>query len=138
MVCERRAFQVLRPTPTATTSLCGCRDPGERTIASPHGPHWGPFFGVRHIVEKDGKKRTYRGHLDRWLAEVLDNRGLPISYGAPNATPHVERLVRTLREEALDHFIFLSIGHIRRVLSEFVRHYKGGRPSQASHGIPAP
>ena len=72
---------------------------------------------------------TCRSHLDRWLAEVLDIRGLPIPYGAPNATPHVERLVRTLREEALDHFIFLSVGHIRRVLSEFVRHHNGGRPS---------
>ena len=95
-------------------------------------------YRSQHIVEKDGKKRTYRSHLDRWLAEVLDIRGLHIPYGAPNATPHVERLVRTLREEALDHFIFLSVGHVRRVLSEFVRHYNGGRPSQAIHGIPAP
>ena len=86
-------------------------------------------YRSQHIVEKDGKKRTCRSHLDRWLAEVLDIRGLPIPYGAPNATPHVERLVRTLREEALDHFIFLSVGHIRRVLSEFVRPYNGGRPS---------
>ena len=95
-------------------------------------------YRSRHIVEKDVKKRTCRSHLDRYLAEVLDIRGLPIPYGAPNATPHVERLVRTLREEALDHFIFLSADHIRRVLSEFVRHYNGWRPSQAIHGIPAP
>ena len=95
-------------------------------------------YKTQHIVEKDGKKRTSRSHLDRWLVEVLDIRGLPIPYGAPNATPHVERLVRTLREEALDHFIFLGVDHIRRVLSEFVRHYNGGRPSQAIHGIPAP
>ena len=94
------------------------------------------------------KHRTCRSHLDLWLADVLDIRGLPIPYGAPNATPHVEWLVRTLREEALDHFIFLSVGHastrdeyhgpqdaslfapfVRRVLSEFVSHYNGGRPS---------
>ena len=75
------------------------------------------------------RRRPYRSHLDRWLAEMLDIHGLPIRYGASNATPHVERLVRTLREEALDHFIFLGVGHIRRALSEFVCHYNGGRPS---------
>ena len=95
-------------------------------------------YRSRHIVEKDGKKRTCRSHLDRWLGEVLGVRGLPIPYGAPNATPHVERLVRTLREEALDHFIFLSVGHIRRVLWEFVRHYNGGRPSLRSTGSRRP
>ncbi len=47
-------------------------------------------------------------------------------------------MVRTLREEALDHFIFLGTGHVRRVLSKYVRHYNGVRPSQANHGTPAP
>ncbi len=95
-------------------------------------------YRPRHTVEKDGKKRSYRSHLDQWLDDALDVRGLPIPYGAPNASPHVERLVRTLREEALDHFIFLGAGHVRRVLSRYVRHYNGGRPSQAIHGIPVP
>ena len=33
--------------------------------------------------------------------------GIPIPYGAPNASPHIERCIRMLREEALDHFILL-------------------------------
>jgi putative transposase len=61
-----------------------------------------------------------------------------IPYGAPNASPYVERFIRTLREEALNHFIFLSIDHIRRVVAEYIRYYNGGRPSQAIHGIPDP
>ena len=64
--------------------------------------------------------------------------GLPIPYGAPHASAHVERLLRTLREEALDHFIFLGIDHVRRVVMEYVRYYNGARPSQAIHGIPEP
>ena len=52
--------------------------------------------------------------------------------------PHVERFVRTLRNEALDHFIFLSVDHIRHVAMEYVRYYNGARPSQAIHGIPEP
>ncbi|MBU2690718.1 MAG: hypothetical protein KJ970_07295 [Candidatus Eisenbacteria bacterium] len=42
--------------------------------------------------------------------------GHPILYGAPNASPHVERFNRTLGQEALNHFNFLGINHIRRVV----------------------
>ena len=95
-------------------------------------------FGRRLAVKRNGKTRSYRCHLDRWLDEVMCIEGLPIPYGAPNASPHIERFNRTLREDALDHFIFLTIDHIRRVVTEFIRYYNGGRPSQAIHGIPDP
>jgi hypothetical protein len=89
-------------------------------------------------VEKNGRHRSYRCHLDRWLDDVMQIEGLPIPYGAPNASPHVERFMRTLRQEALDHFIFISEGHIRHVVMEYVHYYNGARPSQAIHGIPDP
>jgi putative transposase len=95
-------------------------------------------FGRPVKVERDGKTRSCRCHLDRWLHEVVGIEGLPIPYGAPNASPHVERFMRTLRQEALDHFIFLSADHVRRVVMEYVRYYNGARPSQAIHGIPDP
>jgi hypothetical protein len=95
-------------------------------------------FDRRVTVERNGRKRSYRCHLDRWLCEVTGIEGLPIPYGAPNASPHVERFMRTLREEALDHFIFFSVDHIRRVVSQFVKYYNGARPSQAIHAIPDP
>ena len=63
--------------------------------------------------------------------------GIPI-YSAPNASPHIERLMRTFREEALNHFIFLTADHIRRVVREYVRYYNGARPSQAIHAISDP
>jgi putative transposase len=93
-------------------------------------------FGTSVKVERDGRTRSYRCHLDRWLHEVMGIKGLPIPYGATNATPHVERFMRTLREEALNHFVFLSIDHVRRAVTEFIRYYNGARPSQAIHGIP--
>ena len=95
-------------------------------------------FGPPVQVERDGKTRSYRCQLDRWLHEVMGLQGLPIPYGAPNASPHVERFMRTLRQEALNHFIFLSADHIRHVVAEFIRYYNGARPSQAIHGIPDP
>ena len=94
-------------------------------------------YGGRPTGDRD-RTCSYRCHLDRWLDEVIGVEGIPIPYGAPNASPHVERFVRTLREEALNHFIFLSVDHVRRVVCEYVRYYNGARPSQAIHGIPDP
>jgi hypothetical protein len=69
---------------------------------------------------------------------ALEIDGLPIPSGAPDASLHVERFMRTLREEAPNHFIFLTADHIHRVVTEYVRCYNGARPSQAIHGIPDP
>jgi hypothetical protein len=35
--------------------------------------------------------------------------------------------MRTLREEALDHFLFLSVAHLRRVVNTYVAYYNGSR-----------
>jgi hypothetical protein len=43
--------------------------------------------------------------LDRWLSVTMDIEGLPTPYWAPNANPHIERSHRTLREDALNHFL---------------------------------
>jgi transposase InsO family protein len=83
-------------------------------------------------------------HLDLWLDQVLKVKGIPIPYHAPNANAHVERFNRTLREDALNHFIFLDEDHVRRVVREFVSFYNGARPSQGRkrsfrvHAIPEP
>ena len=82
--------------------------------------------------------RCFRCHFDRWLFEVMGIKGIPIPYGAPNANAHVERFHRTLREAALNHFIFLSEKHLRRICREFVEYYNRARPSQAIGRIPDP
>ena len=97
------------------------------------------IFGQYRDRERRGQKgRRYRCRLDLWLADVMQIEGIPIPYGAPNASPHVERFNRTLRHEALNHFLFLSERHVLRVCREFVRYYNGARPSQATHAIPDP
>jgi transposase InsO family protein len=42
---------------------------------------------------------------------------------APRANAVAERVVRTLREECLDHLIVLDERHLRRILAEFVEYY---------------
>ena len=75
--------------------------------------------------------RCFRCHFDRWLFQVMGIKGIPIPYGAPNANARVERFHRTLREAALDHFIFFSERHVCRICREFVEYYNRARPSQA-------
>jgi transposase InsO family protein len=50
----------------------------------------------------------------------------------------VERLNRTLREQVLNHFIFLNPRHLLRVLRSYVEYYNRARPSQAIGAIPDP
>jgi transposase InsO family protein len=68
----------------------------------------------------------------------MDIKGLPTPYHAPNANARVERFHRTLREDALNHFIFLNAAHVGRVVREFIEYYNRARPSQATHAIPDP
>ena len=98
----------------------------------------GIFGQFRDRKRRGEKDRRYRCHLDLWLADVMGIDGIPIPYGAPNASPHIERFNRTLREEALNHFIFLNAQHVRRVCREYVDFYNRARPSQALHAIPDP
>jgi transposase InsO family protein len=98
----------------------------------------GIFGQYRDGRRRGEKSRRYRCQLDLWLTEVMGIRGLPIPYGVPNASPHIERFNLTLRTEALDHFIFLNVGHVLAVCREFVEYYNRARPSQALHAIPDP
>ena len=95
----------------------------------------GPF---RDRKRRGEKGRRYRCRLDLWLADLMGIEGIPIAYGAPKASPHIERLNRTLRKEALHHFIFLNVSHVRRVGAEYREFYHGARPSQALHAIADP
>jgi transposase InsO family protein len=85
-----------------------------------------------------GHRRTFRCSLDQWLYECLCTTGIPTPYMAPNANPHIERWHRTLRQEALNHFVFLSERHLFRTIKTYVTYYNRGRPSQAINAIPDP
>lgn len=47
---------------------------------------------------------------------------------APQANAIAERVIRTIRQECLDHVIVLNERHLRRLLGEFVPYYNGSRP----------
>ncbi len=98
------------------------------------------IFGQRGSppARKRGAGTRYRCSLDEWLDRMMGIRGLPIPHGAPNASAHIERFMRTLREECLRHFIFVSEGHLRRTVGEYVRYFNGSRVHQGTGSIPEP
>jgi hypothetical protein len=98
----------------------------------------GIFGQLRDRKRRGEKGRRYRCHLDLWLTDVMGIEGIPIPYGAPNASPQIERFNRTLREGALNHFIFLDARHVLHVCREYAEYYNRARPSQALHAIPDP
>jgi putative transposase len=65
-------------------------------------------------------------------------QGIAIPFGAPNAPPHVERLIGTLRRECLDRMLIWNERHLRCVLTEFVAWYNRGSLHQGLNAIPDP
>jgi transposase InsO family protein len=52
---------------------------------------------------------------------------------APRANAIAERVVRTLRNECLDHLIVVNEAHLRAVLGEFAAYYNADRPHRSLH-----
>jgi putative transposase len=95
-------------------------------------------FGPSSVITNPatGRRKTYRTTLDRWLPDVLQVSGLPVSLAVMN--PYVERFWLSLESECLDHFLFLSEDHLRRTLAEYIAYYHGARFHQGLHAIPDP
>jgi putative transposase len=50
---------------------------------------------------------------------------------APRMNAHCERVIGTIRREALDHVLLMNEAHARQVLADFERHYNAHRPHRA-------
>jgi putative transposase len=50
---------------------------------------------------------------------------------APRANATCERMIGTLRRELLDRLLIVNEHHLRRVLTEYLRHYNAARPHRA-------
>jgi len=55
---------------------------------------------------------------------------------SPRANCFAERYVGTLRRECLDHLLIHGERHLRRILTEYVRHYNEHRPHQSREQRP--
>jgi len=55
---------------------------------------------------------------------------------SPKANSFAERYAGTLRRECLDHLLIYSERHLRRILTEYARHYNEHRPHQSREQRP--
>jgi transposase InsO family protein len=99
---------------------------------------------VRYVI-RDRDSRFTAAFDAVFEAEGIQILRSPIR--APRADAICERVVGTLRRERLDKVLVLHEEHARRVLIEWMHHYRHGRPhrspgqltpTQAEHGPPPP
>ncbi|WP_323180342.1 integrase core domain-containing protein [Streptomyces sp. NBC_01363] len=56
---------------------------------------------------------------------------------APRMNAHCERVIGTIRREALDHVLILGESHARKVLTDYQDHYNGHRPHRSRQQLPS-
>ncbi len=65
--------------------------------------------------------------FDTVLASIgIETIRTPIA--SPRTNAFAERIVRTVREDCLDHLLVVSQRHLEAVLAEYIRHYNEARP----------
>ena len=62
--------------------------------------------------------------------------GVRTGIRAPNMNAFAERFVRSVREEALDHFILFSKKQTKKIVDEYVNYYNKYRHHQGIDDIP--
>ena len=62
--------------------------------------------------------------------------GKAIGEKLPNMNAYAERFVRSIRQEALDHFILFSANQVKKIVNEYVNYYNKYRHHQGIDDIP--
>ncbi len=92
--------------------------------------------GYRFLIHD--RDAIFSQQLDQSIRH-LGLRVLKTPPRSPQANAICERLLGTLRRECLDFMMPLTENHLRRILTEWVRHYNVGRPHMSlGPGIPQP
>jgi len=74
--------------------------------------------------------------IDDLLEKDLDVKVVKSAYRAPNMNAFVERMIQTLQQECLDHFIVFGEQHMDHIVTEFLEHYHLERPHQSMENEP--
>jgi transposase InsO family protein len=87
----------------------------------------GSLLDTRYLlVDRDGKfSAAFRSLLE---GDGVNAVRLPAR--SPNLNSHLERFVRSLKEECLDRMIFFGESSLRKATTEFLAHYHGERNHQ--------
>ena len=84
------------------------------------------------LRDRDGK---YGQSFDA-VFEAEEMEILKSAPRAPRMNAHCERVIGTIRREALDHVLIMNEAHARHVLAAYERHYNEHRPHRARNQLP--
>ncbi|MFI0771580.1 integrase core domain-containing protein [Streptomyces sp. NPDC021218] len=84
------------------------------------------------LRDRDGK---YSQAFDA-VFQAEDMEILKSAPQAPRMNAHCERIIGSIRREALDHVLIMNEAHARHVLASYERHYNEHRPHQARNQLP--
>jgi transposase InsO family protein len=92
---------------------------------------WG--LQPRYLIHD--RDAVYGGEFGSKLAKI-GVAGVRTPIRAPRANSVAERVIRTIRQEALDHVIVLNERHLHAILSEFFAYYNHERPHRSLRMAP--
>jgi len=94
--------------------------------------------------EEEGISPTHLIHdrdtkFTKQFDDIFKSGGLEmikIPYKSPNLNAHCERVVRSIKNEALDYFIVFGEDHLNHIVSEYLTYYNELRPHQGVENVP--
>ena len=112
--------------------LAGCtRNPNEAWMKQMARNLTDPMAGFlrnKHYLLMD--RDTKYSEAFRHLLEQAAVHCVRLPARSPNLTPHIERFMRTIKEECLHRMIFFGEQSLRKAMHEFLVHYHGERNHQ--------
>jgi len=82
------------------------------------------------------RDKKFPTSIDKLLENDLEIEVKKSPHRAPNTNAFVERMIQTLQQECLDHFIVFGQQHMDHIVEEFLEHYHLERPHQSMENEP--
>ncbi|MDA7528180.1 integrase core domain-containing protein, partial [bacterium] len=94
--------------------------------------------------EEEGIAPTHLIHdrdtkLTKQFDGIFTSDGLEViktPYKSPNLNAHCERVIQSIKHEALDYFVVFGEDHLNHIVSSFVDYYNMHRPHQGLENVP--
>ena len=87
-------------------------------------------FPNSYLVHDNDSQFTSINYLDYGI------NGIKTCVASPNMNVYIERLIGTIRREALDNFLVISEKQVKNIIENYVRYYNNQRPHQGLNRIP--
>ncbi|MBL7006555.1 MAG: transposase [Spirochaetia bacterium] len=87
-------------------------------------------FPKSYLVHDNDSQFTSINYFDYGI------NGIKTCVASPNMNVYIERLIGTIRREALDNFLMISEKQIKNIVENYICYYNNQRPHQGLNRIP--